>query len=172
MREESIIIGSHPKYSVTPDGRIINSRGKEKELQVDAHGYAKVDLYNNSKKSSKRVHRLVAEAYIPNPDNKPDVNHKDGNKLNNFVENLEWCTKSENMQHAYRTGLARPSCSMLGRKNPNGGRKGKPIRIVETGEEFDSILECAKSIGGNDRHIHDCLTGRQKTHCGYHFERA
>jgi hypothetical protein len=116
------------------------------------------------------VHRLVAETFIPNPDNKPEVNHKDGNKLNNSVENLEWVTKKENCRHAWETGLAKPSYGMRGRSNPNAGRKGKSIRIVETGEVFSSSIECEKAINGNNRHINDCLKGRQNTHRGYHFE--
>lgn len=64
-------------------------------------GYRTVNI--NSKKYS--IHRLVAEAFIDNPENKPFVNHIDGNKLNNCVDNLEWCTNKENVQHAYRTGL-------------------------------------------------------------------
>lgn len=71
----------------------------------DKRGYLKVNLYKSSKYSSKRVHRLVATAFIPNLDNKTQVNHIDGNKQNNTVSNLEWCTNSENMQHAWRTGL-------------------------------------------------------------------
>lgn len=160
-----------PNYSVSKDGKVHNDkRDKMKTPVVNRKGYYFVDLYENGKRSRKLVHRLVGEAYIDNPNNSPQINHKDGNKLNNNVDNLEWVTPSENMQHAFRTGLAKPSMGMLGKKNPNGGRKGKPIRIVETGEEFSSILECEKAINGNNRHICDCLSGRQKTHRGYTFE--
>ena len=158
-------------YSVSNKGRIRDDkRGVIKAKQLSKDGYYKVDLYNNGIRSTKRVHRLVAETFLPFDENRLDINHKDGDKLNNNIDNLEWCTKSENMLHAYRTGLAKPSYSMLGRKNPNGGRKGKPIRIVETGEVFKSITECEKAINGNNRHICDCLSGRQKTHRGYTFE--
>lgn len=80
-------------------GRILkNSIIKDK-------GYCRVSLNNGNGKISKRVHRLVAEAFIPNPENKLEVNHKDGNKLNNCVSNLEWCTNKENIEHSIRTGL-------------------------------------------------------------------
>ena len=79
-------------------GRILkNSTIKDK-------GYCRVSLNNGNGKISKRVHRLVAEAFILNPKNKPEVNHKDGNKLNNCVSNLEWCTNKENIEHSIRTG--------------------------------------------------------------------
>ena len=62
-------------------------------------------LYKNKKRKAFLVHRLIALTYIPNPENKPDINHLDGNPLNNNVSNLEWCTKTENMKHAKETGL-------------------------------------------------------------------
>lgn len=68
-------------------------------------GYKKVELSKDGKRKSMKVHRLVAMAFIDNPDNKPDVNHIDGNPLNNHLVNLEWCTESENINHAIRTGL-------------------------------------------------------------------
>ena len=68
-------------------------------------GYWKVELYKNKKRKSKKVHRLVAKAFIPNPKNKPQINHIDGNPLNNNVENLEWCTSRENIIHSIETGL-------------------------------------------------------------------
>ena len=100
------------------------------------------------------VHRLVAETWIPNPNGYEQVNHIDGNKDNNSVENLEWVTPSQNMYHSMRTGL----------------RKGGPIRIMETGEVFESIRECARRIGGKHQLISRCLAGKRSTHRGYHFE--
>ena len=160
----------NPNYLVSNTGRI-RRNGSDKDHSVrDRKGYYAVDLYENGERSTERVHILVAEAFVPNPNNNPMVHHKDGNKHNNNAENLEWVTNKENCDHAWKTGLARPSYGMLGKRNPNGGRKGKPIRIVETGEVFKNSLECEKAINGNNRHINDCLKGRQETHRGYHFE--
>lgn len=173
MKEKFATIDGFPKYQISSQGRVINSRGMEKVSKNNKDEYLHVDLYDRGSRTTKRIHRLVAEAFVPNPDNKPDVNHKDGNKHNNSVDNLEWVTKSENMIHAYRTGLNKPHAAygMRGHKNPNGGRKGLPVRIVETGEEFKSIKDCAIAINGNDRGICDCLNGRQHTHRDLHFER-
>lgn len=70
-------------------------------------GYYRVDLVKNGEKHSMKIHRAIALAFIPNPENKPYINHKDGNKLNNDISNLEWCTQKENMVHASQTGLLR-----------------------------------------------------------------
>lgn len=164
-------INGYNNYSVSNKGEIRNDdTGKIKSSRYNKHGYKVIDLYFNGTRETKRVHRLVADAFISNPENKPQVNHKDGNKSNNNINNLEWCTASENMKHSFNTGLSKPNKSMLGKKNPNAGRHGKPVRIIETGETFSSIAECEKAINGNNRHISDCLSGRQNTHRGYHFE--
>lgn len=163
-------VRENANYEVSNTGRVRRKGSDVDKASRERKGYLAVNLYKDGKESCRTIHRLVAEAFIPNPECKPDVNHIDGVKHNNFVENLEWATKSENMLHAYQTGLAKPSRSMLGKKNPNAGRKGKPIRIVETGEVFNTSLECEKAINGNNRHINDCLKGRLKTHRGYHFE--
>ena len=88
-----------------------NGRGtyiqKEKILKPSntSTGYKKIELCKDGKRKGFKVHRLVAIAFIPNPDNKPEVNHIDGNKINNNIDNLEWVTSSENTIHAYETGL-------------------------------------------------------------------
>lgn len=78
---------------------------KIKATRKDKQGYLLLDLYKNNKSKTVRVHRLVAQAFIPNPQNKETVNHIDGNKENNTVENLEWATQKEQNEHIYRTGL-------------------------------------------------------------------
>ena len=93
-------------YSITESGDVINAQGKTLAYVVNKQtGYKTVSLWKNNKGSSKTIHRLVATAFIPNPTNLPEVNHIDGNKLNNHVSNLEWITPSGNRQHAYDTGL-------------------------------------------------------------------
>lgn len=80
-------------------------QGQEMSWEITKFGYARVILCKNGKSRKHPVHRLVAIAYYPNPENKPQVNHIDGNKLNNHKDNLEWNTASENTQHAFDTGL-------------------------------------------------------------------
>lgn len=163
-------IDDNENYIVSNTGKIRRRGSDIDHSTYEKKGYLLVDLYKGGERSKKRVSRLVAEAFIPNPDNKPEVNHIDGDKKNNSVGNLEWSTKKENCRHAWDNGLATPSRSMLGRSNPNAGRKGKPIRIVETGEVFATLKDCEEAIGGSNKHINDCLRGRQKSHRGYHFE--
>jgi hypothetical protein len=80
-------------------------KGRVLSLKKHRDGYLNVNLSINGSQKTEGIHRLVAKAFIPNPKNKPDVNHIDGNKLNNCVENLEWATKSENSKHAWDSGL-------------------------------------------------------------------
>jgi hypothetical protein len=87
----------------TKNGKCKSDKILKKTL--DNKGYQNITIHKNFKKSIFKVHRLVAEAFIPNPYNKPQVNHIDGNKTNNLVTNLEWCTNSENQIHSYKNGL-------------------------------------------------------------------
>lgn len=99
-------IEGYENYSISEDGRVYNTKfGRNIKHNLNSIGYSRVSLSNKGKQKQLLVHRLVAQAFIPNPNNLPEVNHKDGNKRNNNVDNLEWTTRSENEEHAYRTGL-------------------------------------------------------------------
>lgn len=114
---------------------------------VSKSGYCVVNMMNLGKLKVGKIHRLVAQAFIPNPENKPEVNHKDGNKLNNHVSNLEWCTGKENMQHAYRTGLVTFSdeARRLGRESTKGQMyTAKKVIDISNGKIYPSILEASK----------------------------
>ena len=107
-------------------------------------GYVKVSIQVYGKPKSCFVHRLVAEAFVPNPEQKKFVNHKNGVKTDNRAENLEWCTTSENILHAYRNKL-----------NIHYSRK---IKCIETGFVYPSIEEAAKQTGINYHNIYQSAT--------------
>ena len=100
-------IKEYPNYSISDDGKVW-SKNTEKYLilQTDKQGYKTVKLYKDGKSKRVKVHRLVAQQFIYNYADLPQVNHIDGNKANNYTGNLEWCTAAENTRHAYATGLA------------------------------------------------------------------
>ena len=110
MKEKSKLV-LDGRFEVNTNGEIykIKKNGSKKMASISYVSrnkkYGMVSYYDNGKQKRPYVHRLIAEAFIPNIDNKPQVNHIDGNPLNNKVENLEWVTAKENMQHAYKTGL-------------------------------------------------------------------
>ena len=111
------VIGANgiPKgeYRVSSLGRAMSFKGGKVKIlkQVfDGKGYAYVGIHKDGAQKKIHVHALVAMAFIPNPENKSEVNHKNGNKSDNRVENLEWATASENRQHALKTGLMRSGC--------------------------------------------------------------
>ena len=152
-------------YEVSTFGNIKRKKtGKILAQTKDSRGYPSVTIFDKYGQHTKNVHKIVAETFIPNPEKKLTVNHKDGNKSNNHISNLEWNTLSENIKHAYKNGLKR--------RPDNCGSPKRRIRIVETGEEFDSIGDCARAIKGDQAHISNCLSGKYHTHKGYHFEDA
>lgn len=156
---------------------INNITNKEKIFnitqQMNTNGYYKVMLYKNGNYKNKSVHRLVAETFIPNLENKLCVNHIDGNKLNNKLDNLEWATYSENMKHAFKYGLTHAQATgKYGENNPKALKINmldkKTNKILKT---FGSIIDAAKYMGlEKSCHICSCCKGKLKTAYGYKWE--
>ena len=153
-------IGVNPKYEVNEQGVVRNKTTlHELSLCLNTQGYYEVCLYNNGKDKYYRVHRLVAEAFIPNPDNLPCINHKDEDKTNNCVENLEWCTVAYN--NAYGTRQER--CDIM---------RGRPVVALKNGivwKTFPSIVSAAKELNCNPSLIGHVLRGWDKTARGYEW---
>ncbi|AWD92331.1 HNH endonuclease domain protein [Enterococcus phage ZXL] len=159
-------------YQVSDLGRVKRCKGSysrsERILkpQFNNHGYLRVHLYKNNKPTHIRVHRLVAEAFIPNLENKPEVNHLDEDKTNNMVSNLEWCTRNENVNHGTRNKRISKKLKVISK-----GTKIKAIDIAN-GEwnEYCSIRECARQLELDSSNIRKCLNGERRHTGGYMFE--
>lgn len=160
MAREWRTVSRYPQYEVSNDGEIRHiGRGLRKQ-SIFANGYKYISLWiaEIGKCKVVPVHRLVAEAFIDNPQGKRCINHKDGNKQNNCVDNLEWCTYSENSLHM---------TYVLGREyhTPNA------VECVESGIVYPSCAMACKSTGINMRNISSAATGKRKTAGGYHWRR-
>ena len=152
-------IKDFPNYCITEDGRIW-SNNKNKFISQTLNqkgGYLKVHLYKNGLDYNLYVHRLVAETFIPNPENLPQVNHLNENKLDNRVENLAWCTQQDNLNYGSHNEKANHS-------------RGKPVKCVETGKEYWSASEAHRQTGIAISHICDACNGKLKTSGGFHWE--
>lgn len=129
--------------------------------------YYTVSLYKNNAGESTSVHRLVAKTFIPNPENKPCVNHIDGNKHNNHVENLEWVTYSENILHAYATGLVKPVQKRLERRD--GVLRVRP-RIVKYDSSLNPVAFYETKKEAEDANgIHGLCVGIARAHNGFYY---
>lgn len=174
------IEGYEGLYQVSNMGRVkslertrnMNLPGHKKPAPVperilkfgESHGYLAVTLAKGGVNRKIRVHKLVALAFIPNPDRKPDINHKDGNKHNNAVENFEWVTAKENQQHALATGLRRGENR---RKIVNKySRDGAFIR------SWSGYVEIEQVLGFSRQMICHCCKGRTPTAFGFVWRHA
>ena len=155
MEKWKEINGFEDLYMVSNKGNVFSiKRRKTLKLQKKGKNYFCVRLHNKKNIKSLYVHRLVAEAFIPNPENKPQVNHKDGVKANNSIDNLEWVTNIENRNHAIKNMLV----------------TNTRIVTIKKGDKkytFNKIVDAQKHIGCSRRLIHDVLSKKYKTAYGW-----
>lgn len=154
-------VDKYPSVEVSDMGNVRFKNGKPKSKDKDPEGYYRTGIYVNGKRVHERIHRLVAQAFLPNPYNKQFVNHKNGNKADNRVSNLEYCTPRENALLAYR--------------NEQYCKNKRYERIIAVSESDNKTIiynnqgTAAKSIGISDSEINKCLKGKRKTSHGYRF---
>lgn len=151
--EAAIQIPEFPEYKITKNGDVIGKRGNVMTGHVDRHGYKEVLFSYYSKSKNMLVHRLVLSTFKPVPNmDKLQVNHKDGNKLNNSLDNLEWCTRSENINHSYRNGLQKVVTNPYGTFNVLSKEQTEKIyQLHKEGlidKEIAKIIGCSRELVG------------------------
>lgn len=155
------IVGYEGLYEVSSWGRIKNRHGKLRKQRIDRYGYQKVNLSKNGIYKTFLVHRLVAQVFIPNPNNYHIINHKDYTPLNNRVDNLEWCDTKYNVN--YGDGNIKREKSAIKTPIIQMDLNGNILKI------FRSFKE-AKRNGFNMADIYLCCQGKRKTHKGYKWK--
>ena len=151
-------IKSVDRKIILRNGFVRRCKGREMKIFHDGGGYCFVMLSKDGECKPKKIHRLVAEAFIDNPEGLETVNHKDYNKDNNRVENLEWMTRKDNIYYGGQKGI------MVGMM-PN-----RFVRCVETGEVFCSVREAGRSVGVSHTQISRACRNEDKTAGGLHFQ--
>ena len=156
------IIENYPNYTISDRGEIVNTNtNKELKGYIRKDGYVIISLSKGGKKYKCYLHRLVAETFIPNPDNLPQVNHKDEDKTNNCVSNLEWITPKDN-------------CNYGTRNERQGLGHSKPIEQYDLEgnfiKEWDSAAQVERDLGFNHQNISKCCLGQQKTAYNYKWK--
>lgn len=149
-------------YEVSTKGRIRSlKRGKLMKPQDNGTGYLSVGIRKDKKRYFFLVHRLVGIAFIPNPDNKPTINHINEDTHDNRVENLEWATQEEQNGHGTRTERQKQTMTE---------KCGKRVRCIDTGQIYDSVTQASKETGLPLYAISKVCTGKRKSYKGTHWE--
>lgn len=170
------ISGFEGLYEISSYGRVksfkVYPSGKILKPSPDSNGYLRLSLSKDGKKSDATVHRLVAEAFLPRIDGKTCVNHIDGDKANNQLDNLEWCTYRENAQHALMTGLYNGISEEATMKGVRRSAKNRTRQVIRSdGERFRNAAEAASAIGANRHSIYTAIRRKAPLY-GYRFSYA
>lgn len=155
-------IRSLDRKIICSNGSIRFQRGSGIKPYINKQGYRTAVLHNNGKHKMCRICRLVSEAFIPNPNNLPQVNHKDENKGNDEKENLEWCTCLYNLTYN----------NLHHRRNNKNNKKSKPVAQIKNGKiikVFPSVREVERVLGFQNGNISQCCNGKTKTSYGYEW---
>ena len=156
-----IELKENDKYEINECGIVRNKKTKRPlKYWKTTIGYYTVCLFRNGNQKTYYIHRLIANNFIKNPNNYNEVNHIDGNKQNNSINNLEWCTHKHNMQEAHDNGLVKET---YGKDNPIS-KKVKQT-IIKTGETiiWDSMMDAKRKMGYSTGSISDACQGNLKT---------
>jgi hypothetical protein len=178
MVEERIITIKDIDYIVSSDGKVYstNNCGRAKYHQeisqrLNADGYMQITVGKTGNRSQYRVHRMVAEAFIPNPDNLPEVNHKDNDRTNNCVDNLEWCTHEYNIQYSIDSCNHISTTDITGSNNPNYGNHVLSERYKDNPELAKENQSRPGSQNGRARKI-KLIDTVEKTEIEFGYMRA
>lgn len=176
MKQLTIDIVSK-NYLVTVDGNVYSkprpgTKGGKLKYWIDKNGYYKVNLWVDGKLYQCSIHRLVAMFFIDNPNSFPQINHKNGIKTDNSINNLEWCTQQMNTRHAYDIGLAKSAAKgMSGYLSPTSIEIHQYARSGEHIKSYGSIREASRVTGIGLTSIIYCSVGKLKTGGGFIWKR-
>lgn len=163
-------------YNVNGKNGTYLRNGKILSQAINSHGYPCVTIkFDNGTQKVVAVHRLIAKTFIPNPENNPQINHIDGDKTNNAVSNLEWCTARDNIIHAFKNNLNKGSHHMKGKKGKFHPLSIPVVAYKKNGEfvaEYESLSIAAEKLGIKScAHISSCINGKRKTCHNYIWKR-
>lgn len=173
----AIPVVGYEDYLIYPDGKVFSTKSnKFLKPNITPQGYKSVELFNNNGSKRLLIHRLVAQAFIPNPENFPQVNHKDENPSNNSMDNLEWCTAKYNMNYGngaitrhQKIDYTAEVFKRIGREN--GKSVCRPVEQYSLAGEFiaryNSAKEAIRKLSLSNAHISDCCKGKRKSSNGF-----